>query len=154
MFRELRRKDRKMAENDAIALLFRAPYGVLSTSGSDGYAYGVPLSYVYLDGHIYFHCATEGHKLDNIKNNDKVSFCVVGDVENAPEQFTAKYESVILFGRISEVQGDEKQAAFLALVEKYAAEFREKGKEYICNAEGKAKIMKISVEHIAGKANR
>ena len=36
-------------------------------SGEDGYAYGVPLNYVYVDNSIYFHCAKEGHKLDNIK---------------------------------------------------------------------------------------
>ena len=32
---------------------------------------------VYKDGKIYFHCAKNGHKLDAIKQNKKVSFCVI-----------------------------------------------------------------------------
>ena len=45
--------------------------------------YAVPLSYVFHDQCIYFHCATEGHKLDNIRANPAVSFCVVGQDPDA-----------------------------------------------------------------------
>lgn len=154
MFRKMRRQDREMNNEEAVELLKKCQYGILSTVGVDGYAYGVPLSYVYLNNNIYFHSATLGYKLDNIKNNNRVSFCVVGEIEPVPEKFTTKYESVILFGKASEVNGDEKYSALMAILEKYAAKYMDKGKEYIKNAGDKVKIIKISIEYIMGKANR
>ncbi|WP_434578494.1 pyridoxamine 5'-phosphate oxidase family protein [Thermoanaerobacterium thermosaccharolyticum] len=154
MFRELRRQDRKMDNNEIIEVLKKCQYGVLSTVGIDGYAYGVPLSYVYLNNSIYFHCATVGHKLDNIRNNDKVSFCIVGGIDPVPEKFTTKYKSVILFGKASEVNDDEKYSALMAILEKYAGQYMDKGKEYIKNAGEKVKVIKISIDYIEGKMNR
>jgi len=78
----------------------------------------------------------------------------VGDVELVPDKLTSKYESVILFGRASEVDGEEKEAAFLAMVEKYADRFLEKGKDCIKHVNDKAKIIKISIEYLSGKANK
>ncbi|SNX54490.1 pyridoxamine 5'-phosphate oxidase family protein [Thermoanaerobacterium sp. RBIITD] len=154
MFREMRRQDRRMDNEEAIELLKKCQYGVLSTVGIDGYAYRVPLSYVYLNNSIYFHCASVGYKLDNIKNNNKVSFCIVGEVEPVPEKFTTKYESVILFCKASEVNGDEKYSALIAILEKYADKYMDKGKEYIKSAGEKVKIIKISIDYIEGKTNR
>lgn len=154
MFGEMRRKDREIGADEAASILKKGEYGVLSTMGENGYAYGVPLSYVYIDNCIYFHCAVEGHKLDNIRNDDKVSFCVVGRTELFPEKFSTIYESVIVFGKAAEVYDDEKSRAFTALLEKYANEYLEKGKEYIKKADSKTKVIRISIDHITGKAGR
>ncbi|HQI17206.1 MAG TPA: pyridoxamine 5'-phosphate oxidase family protein, partial [Bacillota bacterium] len=116
MFREMRRQDRKTDNEKAAAILAAGEYGILSTVGDNGYAYGVPLSYAYSNGKIYFHCALEGHKLDNIRYNNKVSFCVVGATEVLPESFSTKYESVIVFGKASEADDDEKQEAHVAIL--------------------------------------
>jgi len=154
MYRELRRIDRKMDNEAAAQLLKNGEYGVLSTVGEDGCPYGVPVSYIYMDNNIYFHCAVEGQKLDNIKNNEKVSFCVVGETEVIPERFTTKYESVIAFGRAVEVLDDERYEAFIGILEKYSSEHLEKGKLYIKNADTKTKIIKITIEKLTGKANK
>ena len=154
MFKELRRQDRKLNEEDVAALLERTEYGVLSTIDVNGYAYGVPISYVYVNNAIYFHCAVEGHKLENIKNNNKVSFCVVGETEPIPEKFSMKYQSAVIFGRAVEVSGDEKYTALLALVEKYSSQYIEKGKNYIKNDQHRTKVIKIDIEHISGKAKK
>ena len=69
MYREIRRKDRILSEEEMFRILEEAPYGVLSTVGEDGIPYGVPISFVYKEGAIFFHAAVEGHKLDNIKAN-------------------------------------------------------------------------------------
>ena len=66
MFRPMRKESRALSVAEAEALLRRATSGVLSLHGDDGYPYGVPVSHVYQDGHIWFHCAVEGHKLDAI----------------------------------------------------------------------------------------
>jgi nitroimidazol reductase NimA-like FMN-containing flavoprotein (pyridoxamine 5'-phosphate oxidase superfamily) len=154
MFSEMRNIKRKLNEEEAIAILKKGQYGVLSTTGKNGYAYGVPVNYVYLDNNIYFHCATEGSKLDNIKYNDKVSFNVVCDVETVPENYTTKYSSTIIFGKAVEVYGEEKFTALLAIVEKYSEKYIESGKSYIKNADESVAVVKIIVEHIAGKANK
>ena len=43
----LRRKDRGISHQEAVELLDKVEYGVLSTVDKNGQPYGVPLSYVY-----------------------------------------------------------------------------------------------------------
>ncbi|MDF2984603.1 MAG: transporter [Eubacterium sp.] len=154
MFKEMRRNDRQISDEEARKLLEEGQYGVLSTVGENGYAYGMPLNYVYLDGNIYFHCALEGAKLDNIEFNDRVSFCVVGNSEPIPEKFSYRYISTVVFGNCSEVTDDEKQTALVALIKKYSGDFMEKGMAYIKNDIASTKVMKITIEHLSGKARR
>lgn len=152
MFRKMRRMDKAMDEKAALELLKRCEFGVLSTVGEDGYPYGVPVNYALKDGAIYIHCATEGHKLDNIIYNSKVSFCAVGDTEVISENFSTKYESVIIFGNASIVEDDnEKREALLEIIYKYSPDFIESGKKYIENDCHRAKIIKVEIEHITGK---
>jgi nitroimidazol reductase NimA-like FMN-containing flavoprotein (pyridoxamine 5'-phosphate oxidase superfamily) len=151
---ELRRKDRAMPASKAEDLLVRGEYGVLSTVGADGQPYGVPLSYVYQNGCIYFHSALEGHKLDNMAENPKVSFCVVGRTRILPDRFATDYESVLAFGVASEVWGGERQSALLGLLEKYSPAYIEEGKRYIDQKEKVTRVMKIEIGHISGKARR
>ncbi len=152
--RELRRKDRKMPPKEAEELLVRGEYGVLSTVGEDGTPYGVPLSYVYREGAIYFHCALEGHKLENLRRDPRVSFCVVGRIQLLPEKFSTEYESVVAFGTASEIDGEERQRALVWLLEKYSASFLPEGKRYIEQLDRATKVVKIAVHHLAGKARR
>ena len=154
MFKEMRRKDREIEQNEIVEILKRCEYGILSTIGENGYPYGVPVNYVYMDKAIYFHCAVEGQKLDNLRNNNKVSFCVVGETCVLPEQFSTKYESIIVFGKANDIYDNEKNAALLEIINKYSKEYVEKGKEYIKNANENVKVIKINIEHISGKARK
>lgn len=150
----LRRSDRAVTAQEARTLLANAEYGVLSTVGEDGQPYGVPLSYVYRNDGIYFHCALSGHKLDNIAHNAKVSFCVVGNTKVLPEQFATEYESALAFGVASEVSGAERYDALMWLLEKYSADFVEEGKRYIEQKDTTTKVFKIAVAHISGKGRK
>ncbi|MGI6684909.1 MAG: pyridoxamine 5'-phosphate oxidase family protein [Bacillota bacterium] len=152
MFPELRRKDRKMCEEAAKEILLKGEYGILSMSSPSGYGYGIPLSYVYLDDALYFHCARHGYKLEILKHNNQVSFCVVGEATTLPEKFSVKYRSVIVFGRASEVFNEEKDRALQAIAVKYAQGFPKEGKEYIHRDGHLTCVIKIAVEHISGKA--
>jgi nitroimidazol reductase NimA-like FMN-containing flavoprotein (pyridoxamine 5'-phosphate oxidase superfamily) len=147
----MRRKDKEIGNDEAIQLLTKYEYGVLSTIGNNGQPYGVPLNYVYKNNCIYFHCARVGHKIDNIKNNPKVSFCAIGDTKVLPSKFGTEYESVVVFGMASEVQGVERYNALLWLLEKYSPDFIDEGKAYIEQKDKATKVMKIEVEHISGK---
>lgn len=154
MFYEIRRKDRAISDKKAVEILTNGEFGVLSSTGENGYAYGVPLNYVLTENKIYFHCFVEsGHKIDNFKFNNKVSFCVVGKSEVIPNQFSTKYESVIAFGKISEVFEEEKISALRDLLKKYSAGHEEKGEKYIQNDEHHTGVYKIEIEHLTGKSN-
>lgn len=154
MFKEMRRKDRALEDTETLEILKKCDYGILSTIDKNGYPYGVPLSYVYINNSLYFHSAREGTKLDNIIANDKVSFCIVGQTATLPDKFSTKYESVIVFGKASEVIDDEKNEALLEILNKYSPDFIEQGKSYIKNAGGITKVIKITIDHITGKARR
>jgi nitroimidazol reductase NimA-like FMN-containing flavoprotein (pyridoxamine 5'-phosphate oxidase superfamily) len=150
----IRRRDREIPAKEARAILDKAGYGVLSSVGTDGQPYGVPLSYVFKNDGIYVHCALSGQKLDNIGYNPKVSFCVVGNTKVVPDKFAAEYESAVVFGVASEVQGPERYTALLWLLEKYCPGFIEEGKQYIEQQDGATKVLKIEISHISGKARR
>jgi len=147
----VRRIDREIETVDAISLLTHCEYGVLSTIGNDGQPYGVPLSYVYKDNTLYFHSALTGHKIENIENEPRISFCAVGHTNTLPSKFGTEYESVVVFGVASEVQGAERNDALLWLIEKYSPELIKEGRSYIEQNEKATKVIKITIEHISGK---
>ena len=152
--KELRRKDRAITEEEAIALLNRAEYGVLSTVTENGEPYGVPLNFCVIDYCIYFHCAVEGQKIANIKQNKSVSFCAVGNTEILPDKFGTKYESVIVSGEVEEVFDMNKQLALEGLLHKYSPEFIGKGIKYIEGLKEKTRVFKITINKLTGKARK
>ena len=152
--RNVRRKDREIETQDAIKLLSNGEYGILSTVGDDNQPYGIPLNYAYENNSIFFHCALDGHKIENIENNPKVSFCVIGKTKVLPEKFSTEYESAVAFGVASEIQGAERNKALLLLIEKYSPEFIEEGHKYIEKLNKATKVIKIEIAHISGKARK
>lgn len=154
MFKSMRRSKREITVEECKDILLKGEYGVLSTTGENGYAYGIPLSYIYMNDSVYFHCAGKGQKLENLRYNNKVSFCVVGDTEIVPDKFSTKYESVILFGEAEEVFESEKIDALMGLVKKYSTGFEKSGGEYIERAGAVTIVYKININHITGKASR
>ena len=108
MFRKMRRFKQQLSNDEALKILKNCKSGVLAVSGDDGYPYTVPLNFVYKDGKIYFHCAKNGHKLDAIKQNKKVSFCVIEKDEVDSEKLTTLFRSVVVFGKAEIMENEEK----------------------------------------------
>lgn len=154
MFRELRKADNLLGKEETEEILKDGVYGVLATIGKNGYPYAVPLNYVYNNDAIYFHGATEGHKIDNLSFNNKVSFTVVGEQRVIPSSLTTHYKSVVVFGTAGEVDGEEKQDVLKMLVEKYAPAFRSSGAKAIANHCDKTKVFQIKIEHLTGKSGK
>ena len=152
MNREMRRQERALDKSRMQELLFNGEYGVLSTTSIDGYAYGIPMSYVYENEIIYFHCAMIGHKVDNITAHPLVSFCIVGNTKVSPSTFTTGYESVVVFGIIETVEADEEKSNALHLiVKKYSPGYEAEGDAYIERAIHKTKVLKLTIKRITGK---
>lgn len=152
MFREMRRVGNKMDRDETVSILENCSNGVLGVIGDSGYPYTVPVSYVYSEGSIYLHCATEGHKLDAIRKDPKVSFCVIAQDNIIAEEFNTLYKSVIAFGKAEILEdGVAKEKALEAIIKKYSADFIEKGKEYIKEEWDNCVALRISIEHMTGK---
>ncbi|EGK01955.1 pyridoxamine 5'-phosphate oxidase family protein [Dysgonomonas gadei] len=157
MFREIRRQNRILEDEVRITeLLQTSEYGFLSLGTTEnGYAYGIPISYAFdkEGNNIYFHCAPEGQKLDILRGNNKVSFCVVGITKPIAEQFTTLFESVIVFGKVNmDLSDDEKRKALRLLVRKYSPEYQELGEKYMDKSWSRTATFKIEIEHITAKA--
>ncbi|MBQ2725035.1 MAG: pyridoxamine 5'-phosphate oxidase family protein [Clostridia bacterium] len=151
MFREMRRHAQLLPEEETALIMKNASSGVLAVSGDDGYPYAVPLSYVYDGECIYFHCAVTGHKIDAIRQNPKVSFCVIAKDDILPEKFTTQFASVIAFGKAEILTDkDEKIAALRMLAEKYSPGVDGAERE-ISGSLDRTGVVKIVVEHMTGK---
>ncbi len=154
MFREMRRKRQQLSPERVDEVLVRGTAGTLAVLGDEGYPYAVPLSYVYHNGHIYFHCARSGHKLDAVRNCNKVSFCVIDQNKIVPAEFTTYYRSVIVFGRAREVADPaELMDAMKALAAKYSPEQSEDAFRIEMKVSGAAAlcVLALDIEHKSGK---
>ena len=151
-FRPMRRSRQQLPFEECEDILRRNTAGVLAVLGDEGYPYTVPLSYVYEDRTIWFHCAKSGHKLDAIKSCDKVSFCVVDRDQVVPEEYTTYFHSVIAFGRAEIAEGDESLAAIQALADKYhPTAGRAIRDAAIAESLSILCMVRINVEHLTGK---
>ena len=154
MFREIRLTDRAVNDERTVEIIKKGSYGILSTSGEDGYPYGVPLNYTYFDICICFHCAQLGHKLENIKFSEKVSFCVVTKSDVLGNEFDTDYKSAVAFGKAAVIADDsEKRDILLSLLNKYAADYLKAGNNYLKKYWDDTKVIKMKIEHLSGKAH-
>jgi nitroimidazol reductase NimA-like FMN-containing flavoprotein (pyridoxamine 5'-phosphate oxidase superfamily) len=149
--KKMRRFDRSMTNEESQELLKRGEYGVLSTVDTEGQPFGTPLNYVFYDGSIYFHSAVEGTKLDNIENNPRVCFTVVGETELDPKDFSTNYESVMAFGKVSIVESGDECKLLMEFIKKYSPDFMKEGEAYIKAAIDKVLVIKIEVGALSGK---
>lgn len=101
MFREMRRRPQALSREEITELLKSETRGVLSVQGDDGYPYGVPINHYYNeeDGRLYFHGAKFGHRVDAVRRDPKVSYCVFGQDERKDGDWAYYVKSVIVFGK-------------------------------------------------------
>lgn len=152
MYHEMRKKNRESDKATAEQILAQGEYGILSTVGEDDLPYGVPVSYAYADGIIYFHCAKGvGHKVENIAHQATVCFTVVGKTEIIPGNFTTKYESAITFGTARPAQ--DKFLGLRLLQEKYSPSFAKEGLVHAQKAINVVEVYEITVEHLTAKGS-
>ena len=157
-FREVRRRERALSEAEAREILARADHGVLATAGQDGWPYAVPLNHVLVGDFLYVHCALEGHKLENIAHEERVSYCAVASATVVPSLFSTLYECAIVFGRAALVTDpDEKRRALKLLTERFCGQGKEQEERFERHFEqnengSRTAVIRIQIERITGKA--
>lgn len=154
MFREMRRKKQLLSVEETIEILKSCTSGVLGVIGDDDYPYTVPVSYTYKDDKIFIHSAKEGHKIDSIKRNDKVTFCIIEKDEVIQKNFTTHYRSVSIFGRARILTDSlEKKSAMESIIEKYSPDYIKEGQQAIEKAWDGFCLIEVKIDHMTGKAS-
>lgn len=161
MFPKMRRTKQGLSLEECRRILREGTSGVLALAPCREcpYPYAVPLSYVYLEdesapesGVLAFHCSHKGHKIEALKENHRVSFCVIDKDEVVPEEFATHYKSVIAFGRVRFVSEDsEKRAVLAALGDKYSPGLDAEAREEIDKLVKGTCVVSIEIEHLSGK---
>ncbi len=157
MFREMRRSKQVLSREAAEKILREGDFGVLALSGDEGYPYAVPINYAVEGNKIYFHSAKTGHKLDAIRNNDKVSFCVVDRHEVVAEEFTTYFSSAIAFGRIRIIEDDadpDKLRGLELLADKYSSTASAERRTKELGRLSALVVPVMTIAHLTGKAAR
>ena len=153
----MRRKDREVSDpKEVIDILSRCNTIHVGIQG-DKYPYVVPLSFgmevIAEKPVLYFHCARQGMKLDLLRQNPDV--CVEAEIfmqiEKTAHGITARYESVIGFGRCTFLTDPDEIAHGLKLLTEHYGHYdypldRCRGLKYL-------NIGKIVLESITGKKN-
>lgn len=154
-FRPMRRSRQQLSESRSREVLKRNTAGVLALEGDSGYPYAVPISYAYDEDEncIYFHSAISGHKIDSIRRNPKVSFCVVDQDTVVPEKYTTFFRSVTVFGKMEILEDEQtKYEAIRFLGQKYAPlETKESMDQEISKFWKVLAVLKLDIEHMSGK---
>jgi nitroimidazol reductase NimA-like FMN-containing flavoprotein (pyridoxamine 5'-phosphate oxidase superfamily) len=153
----MRKMNKKITDEDVIVNLFNTGHiGRLGTVGRDGRPMVKPLNFAFHEGRIYFHCAREGEKLDDIRRDNRVCFEVdlpIAYIKGSPDNpCRAEYlfRSVIARGRAHIVEERaERLLALDSLMRKYQPEggygaYPEAKVELTC-------IVRIDIEDMSGK---
>lgn len=151
MFRSMRRFNQQLSNEESVNILLNGKTGILGVIGEMGYPYTVPLNYAYSNKKIYFHTAKEGHKIDAIKQCDKVSFCVIDKDDVVSEKLTSYYRSVIVFGKANILESKEDIFHAAKLIGMKYSDDKEKISNEIKKFENVLCCVEITIENITGK---
>ena len=152
MFRKMRRFKQELSKEECMEILKNEPRGVLSVLGDDGYPYGMPVTHWYNEknGKIYFHGAKSGHKIDAIKNCDKVSFCVYDKGYRKENDWALNIKSVIVFGRVRFVEDqDTINQICTNMCDKFTDD-KEYAKVELSKCGSSVLCLELNPEHITG----
>lgn len=136
-----------MDEQRAIEVLKNGEYGFLAMANVDGGGYGIPMNYVYDGTCIYMHCALAGHKMENLEQDNRVTFTVVGSTEVLPSKFSTRYQSVMVSAIAHlDVSEEDKLIQMRQVVQKYSGEnFTEPGEKYIQALFAKTRMIRLEI---------
>ena len=155
MFRTMRRFKQQISEEECIQILQEEKRGILSMHGEDGYPYGIPMNHWYNpeNGKLYFHCAKTGHKLDAIRNHDKVSYCVYDQGFRENGDWALNIRSVVVFCRariVDDAEDELRRRIAVGLCRKFTDDEAFLQKELV-SAMPRAAFLELTPDHMTGK---
>ncbi len=151
MFPKMRRFKQEIPKEKCIEILKKEPRGVLAMSDIDGYPYALPMDHYYEDGKLYFHGAKVGTKIDLLKKQNKVSFCVMDSGVQKGNHWSLMIQSVVCFGKVSFID-DEQEAE--KIVRRLAAKYNSNQNEIdeeVLRAKARLQVFVLTIESMTGK---
>ena len=107
----MRRQEKEILERDIIDKILKSSRICRLAIFDKEYPYIIPMNYGYHNNSLYFHCATQGKKIDLLKQNNKVGFeieqshDIIEDEESC--KWTTKFLSIIGTGEIVIIKDKE-----------------------------------------------
>lgn len=154
MFREMRRCKQQVSDEECKKILTEEKRAAFSVIGENGYPYTIPINFYYdeNDHCIYFHGAREGHKVDAVKNCDKVCLTIWNQGFKKDGAWEWNVTSVVIFGKIRFV--DDKtiiEDRLRKMADKYYPNKEEVESEMASSSFHQVQLFAIEIEHMTGK---
>jgi nitroimidazol reductase NimA-like FMN-containing flavoprotein (pyridoxamine 5'-phosphate oxidase superfamily) len=121
--RSMRRKDREITDPKAMEEILQKAQILRIALSLDSQPYLVPVCFGYQLGHLYFHSASVGTKMDTLQQNPKV--CFEAELETTivakgiPCDWEMHYASVIGFGTSRLIEEMEEKKNALTLISQH-----------------------------------
>ena len=151
----MRRKEKAIRDQSLIESILHKALVCRIAMCQDDVPYVVPMSFGYQDNCLYFHSASEGKKVDVLRNNDRICFEVDVDQQHVdsqiPSECTMRYSSVIGFGRAVFVTDPAEKRQALDVLMQHYADSPSEPYEYSDRSLTKVTIIKVEIESMSGK---
>jgi len=152
----IRRKDREITNNNHLKGALKTASYITIALCKNNEPYLVSLSHGYdkKKNCLYFHCASNGKKIDFLKSNNKVWGQAV-QVYRVKEQCDYDYTSVHFKGKIFLIKNlSEKQHAMQVMIRQRSPNPEEYMKKVLAENLSKTTMGKIEINYITGKKTK
>lgn len=152
-YRKMRRFKQEITREECIEVLKKAPRGVLSMHGENGFPYSVPINQYYDEenGKLYFHGAKEGLKLDLLRENNKVCFTIIDEGYQNEGEWPMHFHSVICLGTIHEVTDHKSFVYHLRKLGNKYYPSEEDVEDLIAKTISRICMLEMDIEKMTGK---
>ncbi|SHJ05564.1 hypothetical protein SAMN02745165_01430 [Malonomonas rubra DSM 5091] len=148
----MRRSEKQITNRQQLEELLKNGREMQLAMHNGDFPYVLPLNYGYADNCLYFHCALQGKKLDCLRTNPKVGFCVGEVVKridgDKPCDWSTRFRSVVGSGTAEIIEDrDGKIAGYDIIMRQFGGpvgNYEEK------NLKGSL-LVKIGIESMTGK---
>lgn len=153
----MRRADKEFTDPEKLRKVLRETSYMTLAMARDGEPYLVSLSHGYDDESncLYFHCASEGKKLEFMKSNPLVWGQVIVDHGYVERKCTHRYATVMFRGRVSLMEDpEEKRHALRTML--WQLEHDAGAREKQMNTDGLDSTVfgRVEIEYMTGKKSR
>jgi len=148
----MRRSEKEITDQQQLEELLKKGRELQLAMHDGDYPYVLPLNYGYADGCLYLHCALQGKKLDCLRANPKVGFCISEVVKridgDKPCDWSTRFRSITGSGTAEIIEEREAKIAGYAVIMQHFGGPTEDYNEKHLNA---SLVVKINIESMTGK---
>ena len=150
----MRRKDREIKDKDEIEQIIRSAQICRLAMARENQPYVIPLNFGYRDNVVYFHSASQGKKIDIIRENPRVclEFSIDAELVRAEKscEWGLHFKSAIGFGTAQFVEDtEEKKKALDVIMDHYGGT----GDDYSEKMLKITSVIKVVLTELTGKSS-